>query len=97
MHLGRIYPLPEFDHSEYGDSTYAEFILKPSWLLPVIPEDISYNHGSMLCCGLGPTFGAMERMRVGAFDTVLITGMGPVGLGGVVNALYRNARKCAIS
>lgn len=31
-----------------------------------------------------------------AFDTVLITGMGPVGLGGVVNAVFRGARVFAV-
>ena len=31
-------------------------------------------------------------MNVTASDTVLITGGGPVGLGGVVNAKYRGAR-----
>jgi threonine dehydrogenase-like Zn-dependent dehydrogenase len=30
-------------------------------------------------------------MGVSAFDTVLITGLGPVGLGGVVNARFRGA------
>ena len=40
-----------------------------------------------LCCGLGPTFGAFERMEVNAFDTVLVT-----GLGAVANAVYRGAR-----
>ena len=31
-------------------------------------------------------------MQVGPFDTVLITGAGPVGLGAVVNAAFRGAR-----
>jgi L-iditol 2-dehydrogenase len=38
----------------------------------------------------------MERLRVDAFDTVLITGMGPVGLGGVINAVTRAARVLAV-
>jgi L-iditol 2-dehydrogenase len=53
---------------------------------------MSYEQAAMACCGLGPTFGAMELTGVDAFDTVLITGLGPVGLGGVVNARYRGAR-----
>ena len=50
----------------------------------------------MACCGLGPTFGAMESMGINAFHTVLITGLGPVGLGGVINATFRGARVIAI-
>jgi len=72
--------------------TMTQYLLKPDWLLPKLPDDISIEHGAMACCGLGPTFGAMQRMRVDAFDTLLITGLGPVGLGGVINARYRGAR-----
>jgi L-iditol 2-dehydrogenase len=96
IHCEDIYNIEQFTGSPEGSSTYAQYILKPAWLLPKIPADISYEHASMLCCGLGPTFGAMERMQVNAFDTVLITGMGPVGLGGVINAVYRGARVIAL-
>ena len=82
--------------SEAGTATYAQLILKQDWLLIPIPDGMSYEHASMACCGLGPTFGAMQLMNVNAHDTVLITGMGPVGLGGVINARYRNARVIAV-
>ena len=75
-----------------GRATYAQYAIKQDWLLLPIPDGMSYDHASMACCGLGPTFGAMQLMDVRAFDTVLITGLGPVGLGGVVNAGYRGAR-----
>ena len=81
-----------FTGSPEGRATMAQYLLKPDWLLVPIPEGMSYEHASMACCGLGPTFGAMEEIHVDAFDTVLITGLGPVGLGGVINARYRGAR-----
>lgn len=46
----------------------------------------------MACCGLGPTFSAVRKMNVTAMDTVLISGLGAVGLGGIVNARARSAR-----
>lgn len=79
-----------------GIATYAQYMLKQDWLSLPIPDDITYEHGSMACCGLGPTFGAMQIMQVDAFDTVLIAGMGPVGLGGVINATYRGAHVIAV-
>jgi threonine dehydrogenase-like Zn-dependent dehydrogenase len=79
-----------------GWATYAQYMLKPSWLLPKIPDGISYELASLACCGLGPTFGAMESLGVTAFDTVLVAGLGPVGLGGIVNAKYRGARVVAL-
>ena len=72
-------------------ATYAQYILKQDWLLVPIPEEISYHHAGMACCGLGSTSNAMRLMSVNASDTLLITGMGPVGLGGVINAVYRGA------
>jgi L-iditol 2-dehydrogenase len=82
--------------SAWGTATYAEYLVKPDWMLLPIPDDLETRHAAMACCGLGPTFGAMQRLRVDAFDTVLITGMGPVGLGGVINGVYRGARVIAV-
>ena len=77
-------------------ATYAQYILKRDWQLVPIPEEVSYHHAGMACCGLGSTFNAMRLMNVNALDTVLITGMGPIGLGGVINAVYRGARVIAV-
>ena len=82
--------------STAGTATYAQYLLKPDWLLLPIPDDISDDHAAMACCGLGPTFGAMETLGVDAEDTVLITGLGAVGLGGVINAKQRGARVIGI-
>lgn len=92
IHCQNIIDIEEFTGSTEGTATYAQYMLKPSWLLSKIPDNMNYDHAGMLCCGLGPTFGAMERMNVDALDTVLLTGMGPVGLGGVINCAYRGAR-----
>ena len=78
--------------TEWGTDTYAQYVVKQDRLLLPIPDGMSYEHAGMACCGFGPTFGATELMNVGAFDTVLITGLGPVGLGGVINARLRGAR-----
>jgi L-iditol 2-dehydrogenase len=81
----------------HGSGTYAQYMLKHDWLLVPIPDSMTIDHAAMACCGLGPAFGAMQIMGVDSFDTVLITGMGPVGLGGVINAAYRGARVIAVS
>ncbi|MCY4482145.1 MAG: zinc-binding dehydrogenase [Spirochaetaceae bacterium] len=75
---------------------YAQFRLARSWMLPRIPDDISFEQAALTWCGLGPTFGAMQRMAVDAFDTVLVTGAGPVGLGALVNAASRGARAIVV-
>ncbi len=88
--------LKEFLGTTEGSATYAQYLVKPDWLLPKIPEGMSYEQAAIFCCGLGPSFEAFQAMNVNAFDTVLITGMGPVGLGAVINAKYRGARVIAV-
>ena len=78
--------------SATGRATYAQFCIQQDWLLYPVPEDIPMAHAAMACCGLGPTFNAMQMMNVGPRDTILISGLGAVGLGGVVNAHIRGAR-----
>ena len=82
-------------HCQAGKATYAQYTIKVDWLLLPIPDGMSYEHASMACCGLGPTFAAAQRMAVDALDTVLVTGLGPVGLGAVINCVVRGARVIA--
>jgi threonine dehydrogenase-like Zn-dependent dehydrogenase len=92
IHCEHTIDVSQFTGGREGSATYAQYLLKPAWLLPLIPDDVSYELASLSLCGLGPSFGAFEAMNVNAFDTVLITGAGPVGLGAVINAKYRGAR-----
>lgn len=85
-----------FMGSREGTGTYTQYLVKQDFLLPKIPDGMSYERGSLACCALGPSFGAFSLMGVSAFDTVLITGLGPVGMGAVVNARFRNARVIAV-
>lgn len=96
IHCQNAVDFAAFTDEGEGKATMAQLMLKPDWILPAIPDDISYDHASMACCGIGPTFGALERMDVRPGETLLITGLGPVGLGGVVNGCDRNARVIAV-
>ena len=80
----------------HGADTHVQYLIKQESLLVPIPEGISYERASLACCGLGPTFGAMENFGINAMDTVMITGGGPVGLGGVINARFRGARTIVV-
>jgi threonine dehydrogenase-like Zn-dependent dehydrogenase len=84
-----------FTNNGEGRATMAQLMLKPDWLLGKVPEDVPDNYAALARCGLGPTFDGMQRMAVNGYDMMLITGLGPVGLGGVVNGVYRGARVIA--
>jgi threonine dehydrogenase-like Zn-dependent dehydrogenase len=82
--------------SASGIGCYAQYLLKPDYLLYPVPPDIETDHAAMALCALGPSFTAMERMQVTASDTILISGCGAVGLGAVVNARTIGARVIAL-
>lgn len=97
--MGGDYIYCEFSHdfaalhgSMAGAGTFAHYALKPSWLLPKLPDEVSFARATMAIDGVGASFGGLEAIGADSQDTVLITGLGPVGLGAVVNARFRNAR-----
>jgi threonine dehydrogenase-like Zn-dependent dehydrogenase len=67
--------------SASGIGCYAQYLLKPDYLLYPVPPDIETDHAAMALCALGPSFTAMERMQLIGADTVLVSGCGAVGLG----------------
>jgi threonine dehydrogenase-like Zn-dependent dehydrogenase len=79
-----------------GRGTMSQYIVRQDWLLKPIPDGVSYANAALACCGLGPSFGAFRAMGISAYDTVLITGAGPVGLGALVNARFLGARALVV-
>jgi L-iditol 2-dehydrogenase len=80
----------------FGTATYAEYVLKPDWLLVPVPDDVSLAHAALACCGLGPSLTAVQRTRVGALGSFVVSGCGPVGLGAVIHGKVRGATIVAI-
>jgi L-iditol 2-dehydrogenase len=90
------YDYMQFTGLPYRESTYTQYIVKPSWLLQKIPDHISYEQASVYSCALGPAYSAFQELDLSAFDTVLITGLGQIGIGAIINAKYRGARVIAV-
>ena len=82
--------------SAHGLGTLAEYVLKPDWLLVPVPDDVSVEHAAMACCGFGPTFSAHQRIGTTALDTIVVSGAGPVGLGGIAQGVARGGTVVAI-
>ena len=75
---------------------FAQYVLVQDFVCTKLPEDISYDIGSLACCALGPAFSSMNRMNVRAFDNLLITGLGPVGMGSLTIAKFLGAHVIAV-
>lgn len=82
--------------SSCGLGGYAQYLLKPDYLLYPVPDDIETDHAAMALCALGPSFTAMERMQLSPGDTLVVSGCGAVGLGAIVNARTIGARVIAL-
>lgn len=61
-----------------------------------LPDDIDYVHASLMGCGLGPAYEATKRLGVRGYDTLVVTGLGPVGLGVTALATFLGARVVAV-
>ncbi len=60
---------------------HADFLLADERTLIALPDELSYLDGAMVACGVGTAYAACSRADVSGRDAVLITGLGPVGIG----------------
>ncbi len=72
--------------------THSQYMLAPERLCLPVPSDMSFDVCAMLDDCLGTPYKAIRRLGVGAADTVLITGAGPIGAAAAVIAGFLNAR-----
>jgi L-iditol 2-dehydrogenase len=68
------------------DGGFAEFVRVPEACCMPIPDDISFETGSLLVDMLGTPFRAVKRARLLPGDRVAVWGAGPIGLGALMVA-----------
>src|SRR5213595_124800 len=62
------------------DGGMADFMIAEEKDLIALPDELSYADGAQVACGFGTVYEAIGKIGVSGNDTVLITGLGPVGL-----------------
>lgn len=62
------------------DGGHADYLLAEEKDLLLLPEELSYVDGALVSCGFGTSYEALLRLGVSGLDTLLVTGLGPVGL-----------------
>lgn len=83
------------ERAAYGwqrDGGHAPFLLADERTLVPLPEPLTFLDGAMVACGLGTAYAACLRASVSARDAVLITGLGPVGIGAALLCRALGAR-----
>ncbi|ATG52098.1 alcohol dehydrogenase [Brachybacterium vulturis] len=62
------------------DGGHAEYLLAEEKDLLSLPDSLTYLDGACVACGFGTAYEALRRADVTGADTVLVVGLGPVGL-----------------
>ncbi len=60
---------------------HAPYLLAEERTLVPLPQPLTFLDGAMVACGLGTAYAACRRVGVSGSDRVLVTGLGPVGIG----------------
>ncbi len=58
----------------------AEYILAEEKDLVLLPDSLTYSDGAQVACGFGTVYEGLEKIGISGNDTLLVTGLGPVGL-----------------
>ena len=58
----------------------ADYLLAEEKDLIYLPDELSYADGAQIACGFGTVYEGLQRLGISGNDSVLITGLGPVGL-----------------
>ena len=62
------------------DGGHAEYMLAEETTCIPLPAALSYVDGALVSCGFGTAYEALLRLGVSGRDSLLVTGLGPVGL-----------------
>lgn len=78
------------------DGGHADYLLAEASTLVRLPDELSYVDGALVACGFGTAYQGILRADVSGRDTVLVVGLGPVGLAVVMLALSSGADVLAV-
>lgn len=74
------------------DGGMAPYMLAEEKDLVPLPDELSYLDGAQVACGFGTVYEGLDRIGISGNDTVLVTGLGPVGLAALMLAGAMGAR-----
>ena len=75
------------------DGGMADYLLAEEKDLILLPAELSYADGAQVACGFGTVYEGLQRVGISGTDSVLITGLGPVGLAAAALSRALGARR----
>jgi propanol-preferring alcohol dehydrogenase len=76
----------------HRDGVDAEYYVADKKYMLKLPEALSFYDGSMIACGAGTAYSAVSKMALSAAETLVVFGLGPLGLATVKIAKAYGAR-----
>jgi threonine dehydrogenase-like Zn-dependent dehydrogenase len=73
------------------DGGHAEYLLAEERTCLQLPDSLSYVDGALVSCGFGTAYEALVRLDISGRDSLLVTGLGPVGLAAAMLARQMGA------
>ena len=95
----RDLPMHCADKKTYGfdiDGAFASTMVAKARDVVKAPDDVSMPVAAYCACGAGTAYNALRKLQVTSADTVIIFGLGPVGLAAVAFAQDFGARVAAV-
>ncbi len=74
------------------DGSMADYILADERNCLPLPSELSWTDGAFIACIAGTAYSSLKKLEVSGRDTVLVNGLGPVGLVMVMLAQASGAR-----
>lgn len=75
------------------DGGHAEYLIADERDLVALPDFLSFEDGCFVSCGVGTAYEGILRAAVSGSDSVLVVGLGPVGMAALMLAGGRGAKK----
>ncbi|MEA5118964.1 MAG: alcohol dehydrogenase catalytic domain-containing protein, partial [Propionicimonas sp.] len=95
----RDLPMHCKNKNTYGfdiDGAFAEFMVAKARDCVHVPDGVSMTVAAYCACGGGTAYNALRKLQVTSADTVVVFGLGPVGLAAVMFAKSFGARVAAV-
>jgi threonine dehydrogenase-like Zn-dependent dehydrogenase len=62
------------------DGGHADYLLAEEVSCVRLPDELTFVDGACVACGFSTAYEALRRLDLGGADSLLVTGLGPVGL-----------------
>lgn len=78
------------------NGAHADFVVADAVNCLPLPETFSFEEGALIACATGTSYSALHKLHPSGNETIVVVGLGPVGLAGVGLACAMGARVIAV-